>query len=62
MHYRSEAWVPHCTLGMQIRESERQAAIAFASKPLQRFEVVFDTAEWLSVPPIQMQGGVPLGD
>lgn len=60
IHYRSETWVPHCTLGMQIQESQWDAAMAFASEPLQRFEVVFDTAEWVSVPPIQIEGGITL--
>ena len=59
--YRPEAWIAHCTLGTHIAPDRRDAALAFASRPLQPFEVVFDRVDWVSAPTVEVMGQFPLG-
>jgi 2'-5' RNA ligase len=53
-HYRPGAWVPHCTLGTEIPENRREEAMAFAARPIQAFEVIFDVADCVSFPPLSV--------
>ena len=53
-HYRPGAWVPHCTLAMQVPTKRRQDALAFASHPVELFEVVFDVADIVQFPPVRV--------
>ncbi|CEJ13173.1 hypothetical protein BN1110_03483 [bacterium YEK0313] len=53
-HYRPGAWIPHCTLATGIaahRMAEALAALEAAHRP---FEVLFDTADCLTFPPVQI--------
>jgi 2'-5' RNA ligase len=59
-HYRPGAWVPHCTLATQIPSERRADAIAFAARPIPAFEVVFDTADCVSFPPVVVIDERPL--
>jgi 2'-5' RNA ligase len=59
-HYRPDAWVPHCTLGTQIVAERRAEAAAFAARPIQAFEVVFDVADCVSFPPVAVIEERPL--
>jgi 2'-5' RNA ligase len=54
LHYRPGTWVPHCTLGMRVSEKHRAEALAFADRFVDPFEVVFDTADWVSFPPVSV--------
>lgn len=58
--YRPDTWIPHCTLGTQIGSSQRDAAIAFASEKRRAFEVVFDTIDWVTFPPVHIIGSITL--
>jgi 2'-5' RNA ligase len=51
-HYQPGAWVPHCTLGTEILAKHRQEAMAFASRTIPAFEVIFDGADCVSFPPV----------
>lgn len=51
-HYRPEVWVPHCTLGTQVKEDQREAALAFASAFIDEIEVIFDVLDCVSFPPV----------
>lgn len=51
-YYRPGAWIPHCTLGMQIRADRREAALAFAREAGSVFDVVFDALDGIHFPPI----------
>jgi hypothetical protein len=53
-HYRPGAWVPHCTLAMEILPAHREHAIAFAGRPIRPFEVIFDAADCVSFPPVSI--------
>ncbi len=44
--------MPHCTLGMGVRDDQREAALAFASIPREAFEVTFDGLDCIYYPPI----------
>jgi 2'-5' RNA ligase len=59
-HYRPDAWVPHCTLGTEIAAERRAEAAAFAARPIQAFEVVFDVADCVSFPPVAVIEEQPL--
>jgi 2'-5' RNA ligase len=50
-HYRPGAWIPHCTLGTQVKEELRADAVAFAARSIDPFDVLFDGAECVSFPP-----------
>lgn len=51
-HYRPGAWKPHCTLGMQVRDDRREAALAFAREASSVFDVIFDALDCVYFPPI----------
>lgn len=51
-HYRPGTWIPHCTLGTQVREDRREAASAYAARPRDPFEVTFDALDAIRFPPI----------
>ena len=53
-HYRPGTWVPHCTLAMEVRDDRRDDAVSFAAEPIDPVEVLFDTADCISFPPVQM--------
>ncbi|MFC5292185.1 2'-5' RNA ligase family protein [Bosea minatitlanensis] len=44
-HYRPGAWKPHCTLGTQVRDDQREAALAFARRASSVFDVIFDSLD-----------------
>jgi 2'-5' RNA ligase len=58
--HRLGSWVPHCTLGTAILAQHREEAIAFAARPIQAFEVVFDVADCVSFPPVIVIAEQPL--
>jgi 2'-5' RNA ligase len=51
-HYQSGAWIPHCTLGTQIKKEHRAEAIAFTARSIEPFDVLFDVADCVSFPPV----------
>ncbi|MGX1788025.1 2'-5' RNA ligase family protein [Bosea sp. NPDC055332] len=51
-HYRPGVWTPHCTLGTQVRDDRREAALAFAREAGSVFDVVFDALDCIYFPPI----------
>jgi 2'-5' RNA ligase superfamily len=53
-HYRPNAWAPHCTLAMNVPSQSVAEARALAARPLQPFDVTFDTADCLEFHPIQI--------
>lgn len=52
-HYRPGAWTPHCTLGTQVMDDRREAALAFAREADSLFDVVFDALDCIYFPPIK---------
>ena len=53
-HYALRNWTPHCTLGLAFREDQFQAAERFAKQALAPTDVVFDTADVITFPPIKV--------
>ena len=53
-HYALGNWIPHCTLGLAFREDQFQAAERFAKQALAPTDVVFDTADVITFPPIKV--------
>lgn len=51
-HYRPGVWIPHCTLGTQIRAECREAALALVERTIVPFEVVFDRADAVAFAPV----------
>jgi 2'-5' RNA ligase len=51
-HYRPGAWKPHCTLAMEVRDDQREAALAFAASVSTEFEVTFDGLDCIYFPPV----------
>lgn len=51
-HYRPGAWKPHCTLGAQVEDNRREAALAFAREARTPFDVVSDALDCIYFPPI----------
>ncbi|MBN8942535.1 MAG: 2'-5' RNA ligase family protein [Rhizobiales bacterium] len=51
-HYRPRAWVPHCTLATRILPARRAEVLALAAPLAEPFEVVFDVADHLTLPPL----------
>ena len=51
-HYLPDRWVPHCTLAVDIKDDKRRAALEFAWKDFDPFEVIFDSVECVSFPPV----------
>ena len=54
LHYRPEAWTPHCTLGMRIADNRRDDAIAFARSFNRSFEVLFDVVDCVAFRPVRI--------
>lgn len=54
-HYRPGNWVPHCTLAMEVAAANRQQAIELTSHQLVPIEVVFDAADLVSFPPVDLK-------
>jgi 2'-5' RNA ligase len=52
-HYRPGAWRPHCTLGMEVRDDQREAALAFSTIAREAFAVTFDGLDCIRFPPIE---------
>ncbi|MCZ0733408.1 2'-5' RNA ligase family protein [Phreatobacter sp. AB_2022a] len=53
-HYRPGAWIPHCTLATGIAAHRMREAQAALEASLQPFDVLFDTADCLTFPPVQI--------
>ena len=53
-HYRPGFWVPHCTLGMNIRQDRRAEAEAFAQSFRGPIEAVFDVVDCVTFPPLRV--------
>lgn len=53
-HYRPGVWTPHCTLGLRIADERRDDAIAFARSFDRSMEVLFDVADCVAFPPVQV--------
>ena len=53
-HYRPNRWVAHCTLGTQIQDAHRAAALSLVSHVIEPFEVAFDTIDILDFPPVKI--------
>ncbi|WP_257164536.1 2'-5' RNA ligase family protein [Bradyrhizobium sp. SRS-191] len=53
-HYRPGAWTPHCTLGTRIVDAHRADAVALARAFDRPFSVVFDVADCVTFPPVQI--------
>lgn len=51
-HYRPRAWVPHCTLATRIRPVCKAEVLALTGALAEPFEVVFDVADHVSLPPL----------
>jgi 2'-5' RNA ligase len=50
--YRPGAWIPHCTLGTQIKAEHRADAIALAALSIEPFDVLFDVVDCVCFPPV----------
>jgi len=59
-HYAPGAWVPHCTLSTNISKYYREDALAFSASFDESFDVIFDTADWVSFPPVKVAGRLAL--
>lgn len=53
-HYRPGCWVPHCTLGMNIRPGRRAEALAFAQDFRGSVEAIFDVIDCVTFPPLRV--------
>jgi hypothetical protein len=52
--------VPRFTVGIHFVAERRAGAAAFAARPIQAFEVVFDVADCVYFPPVVVVGEQPL--
>lgn len=59
-HYRPGTWVPHVTLATDVREDQRVNALLFCTEPIKPFEMVFDVADCVTFPPVEILDHVPL--
>ncbi|MGB9369213.1 MAG: 2'-5' RNA ligase family protein [Xanthobacteraceae bacterium] len=53
-YYRPGFWVPHCTLGMNIRQDRRADAMAFAQTFRGGVEAIFDVIDCVTFPPLRV--------
>jgi 2'-5' RNA ligase len=53
-HYRPGAWTPHCTLGTNIADGQRDNAVAFARSFDRSVEVLFDVVDCVVFPPVRV--------
>lgn len=56
VHYRPDAWRPHCTLASDVRPAYAEAARDFAKRRLTPFDVTFDFADCVEFPPVRILG------
>jgi 2'-5' RNA ligase len=54
LHYRPSFWIPHCTLGMRVREERRDDALAFAERFRGGVQAVFDVMDCVTFPPVRI--------
>ncbi|MGO4567783.1 2'-5' RNA ligase family protein [Rhizobium sp. 2YAF20] len=50
-HYSPDLWRPHLTVATAISSERRQAALAFAARPIEPFKITFDRIDFVSWPP-----------
>ena len=53
-HYRPDLWRPHLTVATAISSERRQAALAFAGRPIEPFKIRFDRIDFVSWPPVSV--------
>ena len=53
-HYRPGFWVPHCTLGMNLRQERRAEATEFVQSFRGGVEAVFDVIDCVKFPPLRV--------
>ena len=53
-YYRPGVWVPHCTLGMNIRPERRAEAKKFAENFRGGVEAIFDVIDCVTFPPLRV--------
>ncbi|MGO4569863.1 2'-5' RNA ligase family protein [Rhizobium sp. 2YAF20] len=53
-HYRPDLWRPHLTVAIAISSEQRQAALAFAARPIEPFKIRFERIDFVSWPPISV--------
>jgi 2'-5' RNA ligase len=53
-HYRPDLWRPHLTVVTAISSEQRQAALAFAERPIEPLKITFDRIDFVSWPPISV--------
>ena len=53
-HYRPGAWIPHCTLATTVAAHRMDEALAALNASFRPFEVLFDNADCLTFPPVQL--------
>jgi hypothetical protein len=53
-YYRPHLWVPHCTLGMNIRPDRRAEALAFAQSFRGGVDAIFDVIDCVTFPPLRV--------
>ncbi|NTG25050.1 2'-5' RNA ligase family protein [Agrobacterium rhizogenes] len=53
-HYRAGQWVPHCSLATMVGKSKAADAVKWAAKERNQFAVEFDTADFVSFPPVRV--------
>lgn len=49
-HYRPGLWIPHCTLGMRIRDDRKTAALSYAAAFQGVIDVTFDALDCIAFP------------
>ncbi len=54
LNYRPGSWVPHCSLATAIDLSKKDEAIAFAKRPIDPIELIFDAADCVSFLPVEV--------
>ncbi|MEJ2408124.1 MAG: 2'-5' RNA ligase family protein [Novosphingobium sp.] len=52
--YRPGAWVPHCSIALQVDENNRDLAHRMAQEPITPFSLTFDVADCVSSPPVSI--------
>lgn len=58
--YRPANWIAHCTLGNNISDTSRADALAYAEADFQPFEVIFDSVDCISFPPVSVASQLAL--
>ena len=59
-HYRPANLIPHCSLGTAVEDSNRAAALALAAQSFEPFDVLFDSADCVTFPPVRVRSRVEL--